>query len=37
MNKHSAGIFLVVAGLVGCFFHVEYSGWAIFTGIVVLL
>jgi hypothetical protein len=36
-KKYITGTILVLAGMVGIYFKVEYSGWVIFLGALILL
>lgn len=35
MSKHVVGLALVVAGMLGLYLGIEYSGWVLFVGLVV--
>lgn len=35
-QKHVLYLLLTVAGLVGLYLRVEYSGWAVFVGLMTL-
>ncbi len=35
--KHIAAAIVVIAGMVGIYFNVEYSGWVICFGILALM
>lgn len=33
----ASGVVLTIAGLIGLYFNVEYSGWSLAAGILILL
>lgn len=35
--KYLTGALLVIAGMIGIYFKVEYSGWVIFLGALICL
>lgn len=37
MSRRTMGLALVAMGLVGLGFHVDYSGWVLLVGLLVLL
>ena len=37
MNNRLAGVILALAGMVGLYFKVEYSGWVLAIGLLIAL
>lgn len=37
MNQRTAGVLVIVIGMVGLHFKVEYSGWVLFVGLLAIL
>ncbi len=36
MDKKTCGVIAIGMGLIGLYFGVEYSGWVLFVGLIVI-